>query len=85
MVQLGANTVHFFEHSDKLSLMMDRENALAASWAAVYSVALVLTVAACEHLGISPFYSVPFVIVVLPFVVALIMLPVQGRRRRDGP
>ena len=51
---------------------MDRENALAATWAATYSILLVLTSGLFEHLGIAAFYTVPFVVIVLPVVVAVI-------------
>jgi len=57
---------------------MDRENALAATWAATYSILLVLTSELFEHLGIAAFYTVPFVVIVLPVVVAVMLLPFRG-------
>ena len=64
--------------------MMNRQNALAALWASTYSISLVLVVALCEALGVAPYWSVPFVIVILPFAVAVALVPFQLRKRGDG-
>lgn len=65
--------------------MMTRENALAASWAAVYSVSLVLVLGLCDYLETAPYFSVPFVVVALPFVVAVALMPFQSPRQGDRP
>ena len=62
--------------------MMNRENALAATWASAYSVSLVLSVALFDHLAVKPFYYVPIVIVVLPFAVALALSPLRTSAKR---
>jgi len=68
--------------SIKLINMMNRENALAATWASAYSVSLVLSVALFDHLAVKPFYYVPIVIVVLPFAVALALSPLRTSAKR---
>ncbi len=64
--------------------MMNRENALAAIWAFAYCVSLVLAVALFDHLGVEPYWTVPLVIVVLPFLVALALSPFQSSRQGDA-
>ncbi|KAA3630581.1 MAG: hypothetical protein DWQ08_06165 [Proteobacteria bacterium] len=63
---------------------MNRENALAATWASAYCVCLVLAMGLFDRLGVEPFYSVPLVVVVLPFVVALALMPFRSPRQRAG-
>ena len=63
---------------------MNRENTLAAAWASAYSFSLVLVVALFDHLDIKPFYTVPLVIVVLPFLVALALFPFRAKGPRGG-
>lgn len=61
---------------------MNRENLLAATWASAYSVSLVLVMGLFDRYGVKPFYSVPLVIVVLPFLVALLLMPFRSPRPR---
>ena len=63
---------------------MRRQDALAAAWAAAYSTLLVLTFGLAARLGISPYYTVPFVVVILPFAVGLMLLPFNDGNRRTG-
>jgi hypothetical protein len=84
---LGTDTkpVHLSQIFFKLVSMMNRENALAATWASAYSIALVLVVALADSLAVTPFYYVPFVILVLPFLVAMALSPFQNPRQGDQP
>lgn len=57
--------------------MMNRENTMAALWASTYCISLVLVIGLCDRVGVQPYYSVPFVIIILPFLVALVLSPFQ--------
>ena len=65
--------------------MINRENTLAALWASAYCMALVLVVGLCDRIGVQPYYFVPFVIVILPFLIALALSPLQSAGRKGKP
>ena len=65
---------------------MDRDNLFAVGWGVLYCVALVLVVAAGHALSIEPTWTVPIVVVALPFAVGWSLRVVERATagRHDG-